>query len=75
MRKYNESVVSLSVYSDEEVGTDIVVRVALDTEQAIEFARALDDALGFCEQRDFRVNGRMLAQYLLERNQEVALWK
>lgn len=75
MRKYNESVVSLNVYSDEECGTDIIVRVALDTEQAIEFALALDELLGFCEQRDFRVNGRMLAQYLLERNQEVALWK
>lgn len=74
MRKYNESVVSLNVYSDEECGTDIIVRVALDTEQAIEFARALDDALGFCEQRDFRVNGTMLAQWFVQRNQEIALF-
>ena len=74
MRKYNESVVSLNVYSDEECGTDIIVRVALDTEQAIEFARALDDALGFCEQRDFRVNGTMLAQWFAQRNQEIALF-
>jgi hypothetical protein len=74
MRRYNESVVSLNVYSDEEVGTDIVVRVALDTEQAIEFALALDELLGFCEQRDFRVNGTMLAQWFVQRNQEIALF-
>lgn len=74
MRKYNQDVVSLNVFSDDECGTTVVVSVALDTEQAIEFAKALDDALGFCEQRDFRVNGRMLAQYLVERNQEIALF-
>jgi len=74
VKQYNQDVVSLNVFSDEECGTDIIVRVAMDTEQAIEFAKALDDALGFCEQRDFRVNGRMLAQYLVERNQEIALF-
>lgn len=73
LNKYNEQVTSINVWSDTEVGSVVELHVALDFEDAIAFAIAFDYALGFCEARDFRVDGRMLAEYKLERNQEIAM--
>ena len=71
MREYNDKVTTLAVESDDECGSWLIVRVATDVEDTIRFAEQLDSSLGFCEARDFRVNGVMLARWRADRNQEV----
>ena len=69
------NIISINAWPDTETISVIEVVCATTLEDSVRIADAIYDALiGFDENVEVRVNGVMRATYMLERNQEVALW-